>query len=75
VNLSDDMSSYKYGEIDRMDAAICFLFGTLDFEKTAGGNLILAWALRMCKKVILTIIYLTVSCVSWWFGDRWSGSL
>ena len=31
------------------------------------------WSANLFEKIILAVIYLTVSCVSWWFGDRRMG--
>jgi len=34
------------------------------------GAITTEWAQGIFEKVILTIIYMTVSCVGWWFADR-----
>lgn len=34
------------------------------------GAITVEWASGLFEQVVLTIIYLTVSCVGWWFGDR-----
>jgi len=31
------------------------------------------WSADLFEKITLSVIYLTVSCVSWWFGDRRMG--
>jgi hypothetical protein len=39
-------------------------------DKKAGGAITIDQALELWNTVTSTVIYLTVSCVTWWFGDR-----
>lgn len=39
-------------------------------ERTQGGVIDTATAMGILDQVITTVIYLTVSAVTWWFGDR-----
>ena len=38
--------------------------------EVSSGNISQIWAEKMFEKVTLTVVYLTISCVTWWFADR-----
>ncbi len=39
-------------------------------DKVSVGLITQDWAQGMFEKVTLTVVYLTVTCVTWWFCDR-----
>ena len=48
---------------------ITFMAYTILIE-VSSGNISQIWAEKMFEKVTLTVVYLTISCVTWWFADR-----
>ena len=41
-----------------------------DILTTTKGGITAEWAMKMFEQVVLIVVYLTVSCVLFWFGDR-----